>query len=103
MCLSSYAYSVIHQKQKNQLLCERRLFHLTGIQQFRDGKCQVRILWDQAVAEAMGWDPEQLARLRELLSNEPHARGLGYNQYADDIEDIEGMGACPDEETAGED
>lgn len=73
------------------------------VPQFRDGECQVRILWDQAVSEAMGWDPEQLARLRELLSNEPHVRGLGYNQYADEIEDIEGMEAYPDEETAGED
>ena len=42
-----------------------------------------------AVAEAMGWDPEELARLRELLNNEPHVRGLGYNQYADEIEAIE--------------
>ena len=50
----------------------------------------------------MGWDSEQLARLREPLSNEPHVRGLGYNQYADEIVDIEGMEACPDEETAGE-
>ena len=73
------------------------------VPQFKDGECQVRILWDQAVAEAMGWDPEQLAQLRELLSNEPHVRGLGYNQYADEIEDINGMEAYPDDETAGED
>ena len=51
----------------------------------------------------MGWDPEQLARLRELLSNEPHVRGRGYNQYADEIVDIEGMEAYPDDEIAGED
>ena len=63
----------------------------------------MRILWDQAVAEAMGWDPEQLARLRELLSNEPHVRGPGYNQYADEIVDIKGMEAYPDDEIAGED
>jgi len=68
-----------------------------------DGECQGRILWDQAVAEAMRWDPEQLARLREPLSNAPRVRELGYNQYADEIVDIEGMEACPDEETAGED
>ncbi len=55
--------------------------------QFRDGECEVRVLWDNAVAEAMGWDKEELARLRALLNNEPHVRGLGYNQYADEIEE----------------
>lgn len=65
------------------------------VPQFRDGECEVRILWDNAVAEVMGWDPEELARLRELLHNEPHVRGLGYNQYADEVEDgdvLEGEG-----------
>ncbi len=57
------------------------------VPQFRDGECEVRVLWDTAVAEAMGWDSKELARLRELLNNEPHVRGLGYNQYADQIED----------------
>ncbi len=55
--------------------------------QFRDGECEVRVLWDNAVAEAMGWDKEEPARLRALLNNEPHVRGLGYNQYADEIEE----------------
>ena len=59
------------------------------VPQFSDGECEVRVFWDNAVAEAMGWDPEELARLRELLNNEPHVRGLGYNQYADEIEAIE--------------
>ena len=59
------------------------------VPQYRDGECQVRALWDNAVAEAMGWDPEELARLRNLLHNEPHVRGLGYNQYADEPEDSE--------------
>ena len=58
------------------------------VPQFQDGECEVRQMWDEAVAEAMGWDPDELARLRELLNNEPHVRGLGYNQYADS-EDIE--------------
>ena len=58
------------------------------VPQFRDGKCEVRRLWDEAVANAMGWEPEELAHLRDLLNNEPHVRGLGYNQYAD-AEDIE--------------
>ena len=70
------------------------------VPQFRDGECEVRRLWDEAVANAMGWDPEELARLRNLLHNEPHVRGLGYNQYADEIEDIESMEAYPDGEIA---
>ena len=52
------------------------------IPQFRDGECEVRRLWDEAVAEAMGWDAAELALLRELLHPEPHVRGLGYGQYA---------------------
>ena len=58
------------------------------VPQFRDGECEVRCLWDEAVAVAMGWDVEELGRLRNLLHNEPHVRGLGYNQYADEV-DIE--------------
>ena len=57
------------------------------VPQFRDGECEVRRLWDEAVADAMDWDPCELARLRELLNNEPHVRGLGYNQYADEAEE----------------
>ena len=57
------------------------------VPQFRNGECEVRRLWDEAVAEAMDWDPEELARLRQLLHNEPHVRGLGYNQYADENEE----------------
>ncbi len=56
------------------------------VPQFRDGECDVRRLWDEAVAEAMGWDADELAHLRELLNNEPHVRGLGYTQYADEVE-----------------
>ena len=56
------------------------------VPQFRDGECEVRRLWDEAVAEAMGWDPEKLAQLRQLLNQEPHVRGLGYNQYADEVD-----------------
>ena len=55
------------------------------VPQFRDGECEVRRLWDEAVADAMGWDADELAHLRELLNNEPHVRGLGYNQYADEV------------------
>ena len=57
------------------------------VPQFRDGECEVRRLWDEAVAEVMGWDSERLSELRHLLHQEPHVRGLGYNQYADEIDD----------------
>ena len=57
------------------------------VPQFRDGECEVRRLWDEAVAEAMGWDAEELAHLRGLLHMEPHVRGLGYGQYADEVEE----------------
>ncbi len=53
----------------------------TTVPQFRDGECEVRRLWDEAVADAMGWDPGELAELRQLLHREPHVRGLGYNQF----------------------
>ncbi len=56
------------------------------VPQFRDGECEVRRLWDEAVAEAMGWDAAELARLRNLLHQEPHVRGLGYGQYGDEAE-----------------
>ena len=56
------------------------------VPQFRDGECEVRRLWDEAVAEAMGWDAEELSSLRHLLHQEPHVRGLGYGQYADEAE-----------------
>ena len=57
------------------------------VPQFRDGECEVRRLWDEAVAETMDWDAGELARLRHLLNQEPHVRGLGYNQYADELDD----------------
>ena len=55
------------------------------VPQFRDGECEVRRLWDEAVAEAMGWDAAELSRLRHLLHQEPHVRGLGYGQYWDEV------------------
>ena len=53
------------------------------VPQFRDGECDVRRLWDEAVAEAMGWDPDWLSGLRQLLHGEPHVRGLGREQYGE--------------------
>ena len=65
--------------------CWERTKDMT-VPQFRDGECEVRRLWDEAVAQAMDWDAAELSRLRNLLHNEPHVRGLGYNQYADEVE-----------------
>ena len=53
----------------------------TEVPQYRDGECEVRRVWDDAVADALGWDKDWLARLRHLLHQEPHVRGLGYNQF----------------------
>jgi len=68
------------------------------VPQYRDGECEVRRLWDEAVAEAMGWDLQELTRLRNLLNDEPHVRGLGYNQYADEVDDVQPTGSPPDAE-----
>ena len=54
------------------------------VPQFRDGECEVRRRWDEAVAKAMRQDAKELTRLRLLLHKEPHVCGLGYNQYADE-------------------
>ena len=51
------------------------------VPQYRDGECEVRRIWDDAVAELLGWDKDWLASLRHLLHQEPHVRGLGYNQF----------------------
>ena len=55
------------------------------VPQFRDGdaKSEVRALWDETVAAALGWDAAELTELRRLLHREPHVRGLGYGQYGD--------------------
>ncbi len=53
----------------------------TEVPQYRDGECEVRRMWDDAVADALGWDKDWLAGLRHLLHQEPHVRGLGYNQF----------------------
>ncbi len=49
--------------------------------QYRDGECEVRRIWDDAVADALRWDRAWLTEIRQLLHREPHVRGLGYNQY----------------------
>ena len=72
------------------------------VPQYRDGECDVRRLWDEAVAQAMGWDADELSHLRHLLHQEPHVRGLGYGQYGDEAEEIENeeaLGVYPEDET----
>ncbi len=51
------------------------------VPQFRDGECEVRRLWDEAVATALQWDIAELEELKYLLHKEPFVRGYGYNQY----------------------
>ena len=53
------------------------------VPQFRDGECEVRRMWDEAVAEALEWDSEWLAELRQQLHDEPHVRGLGRGQFGE--------------------
>ena len=63
-----------------------KCYHRTvcmDVPQFRDGECEVRRLWDEAVANALGWDLDELAALRMLLHNEPHVRGLGREQFGE--------------------
>ena len=56
------------------------------VPQYRDGECEVRRRWDEAAAQALSCDPAELTRLRQLLHQEPHVRGLGYGQHADAAE-----------------
>ena len=68
-----------------QILADRReRTKDTDVPQFRDGECEVRRLWDEGVAEAMGWDATELACLRHMLHQEPHVRSIGYGQYGDE-------------------
>ncbi len=51
------------------------------VPQYRDRECEVRRIWDDAVADALDWDRNRLTGLRLLLHREPHVRGLGYNEF----------------------
>ncbi len=55
-----------------------------NVPQYRDGECGVRPLWDESVADATDWDDAEFTVPRQLLHQEPHVRGLGYGQYADE-------------------
>lgn len=57
------------------------------VPQFRDGYCDVRRQWDEAVADVLGWDADNLADLGKLLAHEPYVRGLAYGQYGDEDDD----------------
>ena len=59
------------------------------VPQYKDGEHEVRRLWDEATAEAMGRSPEELSELRELLHREPLVRQLGYNQYGHEKTDTD--------------
>lgn len=48
------------------------------VPEFGEGECTVRRIWDEAVAGTMGWDPDELEKLRLLLHKEPHVSGRGY-------------------------
>lgn len=50
---------------------------------FGDGECTVRQLWDQAVADAMGWESGDLEELRLLLHKEPYVHGRRYGHFGD--------------------
>ena len=56
------------------------------VPQFRAGECAVRRIWDDAVADLVGITLYDMDILRQLLHQEPHVRGLGYGQYADEAE-----------------
>ena len=55
----------------------------TIVPQYRDGECEVRRLWDEAVCAALGWDAEWMAGLRRLLHREPHVCGVGRGEVVD--------------------
>ncbi|MCY4460274.1 MAG: hypothetical protein OXC26_07745 [Albidovulum sp.] len=44
--------------------------------QFCDGECEVRRLWDKAVAKALGRPPGWLSELRLMLHDKPHVSSL---------------------------
>ena len=44
----------------------------------------VFLIWECLLNQGTDDMLTHLRRMRELLNNEPHVRGLGYNQYADD-------------------
>ncbi len=56
----------------------------TEVPVFREGECEVRRIWDDAVAEAIGLDSAVLTRQRLLLHQEPLVSG---NNYGDVIVD----------------
>ncbi|MYD92853.1 MAG: hypothetical protein F4Y02_04010, partial [Chloroflexi bacterium] len=55
----------------------------TLVPQYRDGECEVRRLWDEAVCAALGWDAEWMDGLRRLLHREPHVCGVGRGEVVD--------------------
>lgn len=56
------------------------------VSQFRDGDCDIRRLWDEAVCKALNWDIEWITELRLLLHKEPFVSGVGYNEYRQEVQ-----------------
>ncbi len=56
------------------------------VPQYRSGECDIRRRWDENVAQVMNLEFEYLSHLRNLLHNEPHVRGIGYQQYKDETD-----------------
>ena len=53
------------------------------VPQFRDGECNVRKTWDEAVERAIGLDGGTLDDLRHRLNKEPSVRGIGYTDCSE--------------------
>jgi len=73
--------NLIDSRIRNTLV---RCWHETRgvtVPQYRDSECEVRLSWDEAVCDALGWDIAEVTALRKLLHDEPHVSGLGYGQY----------------------
>ena len=48
--------------------------------QYRDGRCAVRDMWDEAVAEALGIDVEAIFEYADLLATEPAVSPEGWKR-----------------------
>ena len=50
------------------------------VPQFRDGEHEIRCIWDHAVAEAVGFDKDEVDTWRHLLHREPIVSGRNYGE-----------------------
>lgn len=68
----------------NTLLNAWERTHFTEVPAFRDGECEVRRIWDHAVADALGIDRDDIDQQRKLLHQEPLVTGRSYGDVAVD-------------------